>query len=173
MADIEGGLVDGSRQEIAAPGAGSTLKRMIVKVYSFRPNFNQNYHLHPILENMRTQEIGKVVLNMMVPVFALAAAIFFNIDDPNKTAFGFILLVLFAGGLAIFNGLLLRDTYRWLACVLEVLGIVLVFLSVTGLVVFLVSGLFLVIPVFCAVFVLLPFIIATLPRDEPVLHLEN
>lgn len=145
-----------------------SLSRTLEKIRSLRPNFNNGYLTHAIFENMRKQEIGKLFLNMIVPTLGVTAFIWYKSDNPNKILFGIFLLLLFAGGLAIFNGLLLRDTYPRPACIIEQLGIVLVFLSITSLVATLLTGAALIIPVFCVGLVLLPFIIPTLPRDDHV-----
>ncbi|KZV20588.1 hypothetical protein F511_31803 [Dorcoceras hygrometricum] len=169
MADIED-IIDGDiREENAAPETRWSLKKGLAAVRALGQDFDTEYYIsHPIFENMRRGDMGRLCFGIILAVLPGVAYVKFNIKEPNNTLFEFILFFLLAGMMALIFGILFRDTYRLAACNIELLGIVFVCLSIIGLFASLLSGLpSRIILGFCAaLLLLLPFIVPFLPREN-------
>ncbi|CAK9149253.1 unnamed protein product [Ilex paraguariensis] len=87
---------------------------------------------YQILHNIREQELGKTVLGFVMPMTTTLLSVYTK--DSLMLPIHLILLSLCIGMAALWNGMLLRDTYPKIASIIEQLGIACILFAFFGVV---------------------------------------
>ncbi|KZV40944.1 hypothetical protein F511_05189 [Dorcoceras hygrometricum] len=119
---------------------------------------------HPVVKIIMEQNLGKSVLNIGVPTAIAVLVYSVSIDPKTLMVFTYIMVSgLCIGCVAIWNGILLRETFPREANVMELSGIVLVLICLSGVVGSFLLREFVWLPILCGSSCLFPFIIMILP----------
>ncbi|EYU22592.1 hypothetical protein MIMGU_mgv1a024924mg [Erythranthe guttata] len=130
--------------------------------------------LHPIIEMIRDQELGKSVFNLGAPI--TVALLITKGGGKSHTVLDYCVLTgLLAGCVAIWNGISFRATFPHAANVVEQLGIIMVLMSFNGLVGSALPVDLAWVPVLCGGLSVLPFVVAALtpPPSEETSAVDN